>query len=108
MVDARWLQRAAGQPARRPAPDYLQPGGIYRDVRLRVVPPVFIADVFAQPVNVLTPAGSCGSQATLDAARVPAGPADGDRGAAGRLGARSRAATARATITATGHAAWSR
>ena len=46
-------------PPDRPAPypstsvDYWQPGGIYRDVRLRVVPPAFLADVFAKPVNVL-------------------------------------------------------
>jgi beta-galactosidase len=46
-------------PPDRPAPavstsvDFWQPGGIYRDVRLRVVPPVFLADVFAKPVNVL-------------------------------------------------------
>ena len=46
-------------PPDRPAPavsasvDFWQPGGIYRDVRLRVVPQVFLADVFAKPVNVL-------------------------------------------------------
>jgi beta-galactosidase len=46
-------------PPDRPAPsnsrsiDFWEPGGIYRDVRLRVVPPVFITDVFAKPVNVL-------------------------------------------------------
>jgi beta-galactosidase len=34
--------------------DYLQPAGIYRDVALRIVPEVHIADVFAKPVNVLT------------------------------------------------------
>ena len=49
-------------PPQRPAPamstsvDFWQPGGIYRDVRLRVVPAVFLADVFAKPVNVLDPA----------------------------------------------------
>jgi len=46
-------------PPDRPAPavstavDFWQPGGIYRDVRLRVVPEVFLADVFAKPVNLL-------------------------------------------------------
>ncbi len=34
--------------------DFLQPAGIYRDVALRIVPEVHIADVFAKPVNVLT------------------------------------------------------
>ncbi len=46
-------------PPDRPAPepatsvDYWQPGGIYREVRLRAVPQVFLADVFAKPVHVL-------------------------------------------------------
>jgi beta-galactosidase len=34
--------------------DYLTFGGIYREVALRVVPPVFIENIFAQPKNVLT------------------------------------------------------
>jgi beta-galactosidase len=37
--------------------DYLQPGGIYRDVQLRIVPEVYVADVFASPVNVLSAPG---------------------------------------------------
>jgi beta-galactosidase len=67
-------------PPDRPAPynprsvDYWQPGGIYRDVNLRIVPQVFISDVFAQPVNVLTPAQrQIQVQVTLDAAVVPSG-----------------------------------
>jgi beta-galactosidase len=36
--------------------DYLLPAGIHRPVSLRVVPQTFIADVFANPTNVLTPA----------------------------------------------------
>jgi beta-galactosidase len=62
-------------PPDRPAPqpstsvDYWQPGGIYRDVRLRVVPPVFLADVFAKPVRVLDPAARrLEVQVTVDAA----------------------------------------
>jgi beta-galactosidase len=51
--------------------DYMQPGGIYRDVTLRVVPAVFLSDVFAKPVNVLTPSPSVEVQATIDAALVP-------------------------------------
>jgi beta-galactosidase len=65
-------------PPDRPAPepsvpvDYWQPGGIYRDVRLRVVPRVFLADVFAKPVNVLDPAArQVVVQATVDAASGP-------------------------------------
>jgi beta-galactosidase len=34
--------------------DYLTFGGIYREVALRIVPPTFIENVFAQPKNVLT------------------------------------------------------
>jgi beta-galactosidase len=69
-------------PPDRPAPyastsvDYWQPGGIYREVRLRTVPQVFLADVFAKPVNVLDPsARQLVVQATVDAAVVPAGTA---------------------------------
>jgi beta-galactosidase len=65
-------------PPDRPAPyvsssvDFWQPGGIYRDVQLRAVPRVFIADVFAQPVNVLDPANrQVQVQVTVDAALVP-------------------------------------
>ena len=57
------------------AVDYLQPGGIYRDVTLRVVPGVFLADVFARPAGVLAPARTVAVQATIDASSVPAGPA---------------------------------
>ena len=66
-------------PPDRPAPqvstsvDFWQPGGIYRDVRLRVVPQVFLADVFVKPVNVLdTTARRVVVEATVDAATVPA------------------------------------
>ena len=70
-------------PPDRPAPqvstsvDFWQPGGIYRDVRLRVVPQVFLADVFAKPVNVLDAAArQVVVQVTVDAAVVPAGTAE--------------------------------
>lgn len=69
-------------PPDRPAPepstsvDYWQPGGIYRDVRLRVVPPAFLADVFAKPVSVLDPATrQVVVAATVDAAAGLARPA---------------------------------
>ena len=72
-------------PPDRPAPepaisvDYWQPGGIYRDVRLRVVPQAFLADVFAKPVSVLDPAArQVVVQATVDAASALPGPAHGD------------------------------
>jgi beta-galactosidase len=34
--------------------DYLTFGGIYRDVKLRVVPPLHMINVFAKPVRVLS------------------------------------------------------
>jgi beta-galactosidase len=69
-------------PPDRPAPhgstsvDFWQPGGIYRDVRLRVVPQAHIAGVFAKPVSVLDPeARHVVVEVTVDAASVPEGPA---------------------------------
>ncbi len=50
VVDARWQDVPPdGSPRGPVSVDYLQPGGIYREVRLRVVPEVFLADVFARP-----------------------------------------------------------
>jgi beta-galactosidase len=46
--------------------DFFQPGGIYRDVTLRVVPRAFLSDLFAQPTNVLTPQPSVDVEATID------------------------------------------
>jgi beta-galactosidase len=70
-------------PPDRPAPqvntsvDFWQPGGIYRDVQLRVVPEVFLAGVFAKPINVLDPAArQVVVQVTVDAAVVPTGSAE--------------------------------
>jgi beta-galactosidase len=69
VVDARWLPvPPSGAPAGAASIDFLQPGGIYRDVTLRVVPPVFLADVFARPTDVLTSGRSVRVQATIDAA----------------------------------------
>ena len=80
-------------PPDRPAPaastsvDFWQPGGIYRDVRLRAVPFAFVADVFAKPVDVLDATKRAVQvQCTVDAASVPPAPCsivvdllDGDR-----------------------------
>lgn len=55
------------------AVDFWQPGGLYRQARLRAVPRVFVADVFARPANVLDPARrSVEVKVTLDADTVPA------------------------------------
>jgi len=46
VVDARWLPvPPAGAAGGAPAVDYLQPGGIYRDAALRVVPAAFIVNL---------------------------------------------------------------
>jgi beta-galactosidase len=102
VVDSRWLDVPPDNfPKNAAAIDYLQPGGIYRDVGLRIVPDVFLSDVFAKPTNVLTSPG-VDVQFTIDAASVPAQPAatvtavllDG----ATELGS----ATGTASVTATG------
>ncbi|MBV9449354.1 MAG: beta-galactosidase [Streptosporangiaceae bacterium] len=68
IVDARWLAVPPGGAAGGAITvDYLQPGGIYRDVALRVVPDIFLADVFARPDNVLSANRSVIVQATIDA-----------------------------------------
>jgi beta-galactosidase len=102
IVDSRWLPvPPEGAPGGAPAVDYLQPGGIYRDAALRVVPDVFLSDVFARPVNVLRRDRNVQVQATIDAAAVPRGPVrltawlqDGSRVLA--------TASAAVTITGTG------
>ncbi len=72
VLDSRWTAvPPAGHPAGAAAVDYLQPGGIYRDVTLRTEPPVFLADLFAKPVDVLSPDRRVDVRATIDAA-VPA------------------------------------
>ncbi|HEV2133548.1 MAG TPA: glycoside hydrolase family 2 TIM barrel-domain containing protein [Terracidiphilus sp.] len=55
-VDARWLNVPPSGSPKGPADiDYLLPGGIIGHVAICAVPRVFIADVFAKPVNVLKP-----------------------------------------------------
>lgn len=53
--------------------DFWQPGGLYRTANLRVVPDVFLADVFAKPVNVLDSDRQVELECTLDAASLPEG-----------------------------------
>ena len=61
VVDARCLAVPPVGVGRGPdSIDFFQPGGIYRDVRLRVLPRVFMADLSAQPADVL------GSQPRVD------------------------------------------
>ena len=75
VVDSRWLPvPPAGHPSGAASIDFLQPGGIYRDAALRVVPEVFLADVFARPAQVLSTDRSVIVQATIDAGPINAGP----------------------------------
>jgi beta-galactosidase len=106
-------------PPDRPAParstdvDFWQPGGIYRDVQIRAVPQMFLADVFARPANVLDPASrQVVVQATVDAPLVPADavtvtvelldPDDTRKGALASAKARAKITRAgQATVTVT-------
>jgi beta-galactosidase len=75
VVDARWLEvPPGGDPGGPKSIDYLQPGGLYRDVALRTVPDTFISDVFAKPTDVLSAGPRVEIEATIDAATVPRGP----------------------------------
>ena len=100
IVDATWLDVPPdGSPKGAAAVDYLQPGGIYRDVTLRVVPEVFLSDVFVLPSGVLGPSPSVAVQATIDAAVVPSGPL---QVTAQLLDGSRPMASASATVTITG------
>ena len=54
--------------------DYLTFGGIYRDVRLRLVPPTHLHDVFAKPVDVLTERRRIEVACTVESAEPPREP----------------------------------
>lgn len=48
--------------------DYLTFGGIYREVSLRVVPPIFLENIYARPQDVLGPRPSVAVECFLDRA----------------------------------------
>ena len=53
-VDSRWVNAPPeGSPRGVGAVDFFEPGGITRGVSLRVVPQIFISNVFIKPVNVM-------------------------------------------------------
>ena len=67
IVDARCLSvPPVGLGGNASSVDFLQPGGIYRDVTLRVVPRAFLSDLFAQPTNVLTSQRGVDVEVTID------------------------------------------
>jgi len=51
--------------------DYLTFGGIYREVSLRIVPPTFIDNIFAQPKDVLSENPSLDVACFLGGGRLP-------------------------------------
>ncbi|MGB3629308.1 MAG: glycoside hydrolase family 2 TIM barrel-domain containing protein [Terracidiphilus sp.] len=73
-VDSRWLNvPPAGSPRGPAAVDYLLPGGITGSVQLRAVPAIFLREVFAKPVDVLTPNRQIQVTCRVDAAgQLPA------------------------------------
>ncbi len=74
IVDSRCLPVPPIGVGRGPASiDFFQPGGIYRDVRLRVLPQAFLSDLFAQPANVLSSQPRVDVECAIDsAATTPA------------------------------------
>jgi beta-galactosidase len=69
IVDSRCLPVPPVGVGRGPASvDYFQPGGIYRDVRLRVLPQAFLSDLFALPADVLGPHRRVDVECTIDSA----------------------------------------
>jgi len=51
--------------------DFFQPGGIYRDVSLRILPSVFLSDLFARPAGVLSKQPRVDVACTIDSATAP-------------------------------------
>ncbi|HEY3841501.1 MAG TPA: glycoside hydrolase family 2 TIM barrel-domain containing protein [Bryobacteraceae bacterium] len=71
-VDSRWSNvPPEGSPKGPVSIDYLEPGGITRNVTLTAVPQVYISDVFAKPVKVLDADRRVEVKCTVDAASVP-------------------------------------
>ncbi|MBV9092968.1 MAG: beta-galactosidase [Streptosporangiaceae bacterium] len=69
IVDSRCLPVPPISAGRGPASiDFFQPGGIYRDVRLRVVPQAFLSDLFALPRAVLSPQPRVEVECSIDSA----------------------------------------
>lgn len=70
-VDSRWKNvPPTGTPNGVTGIDFLLPGGIHRPVYLKVVPQVFIDDVFAKPVDVLDENRSVEVSCSINAAHA--------------------------------------
>ncbi len=69
IVDSRCLPVPPVGVGRGPASvDFFQPGGIYRDVRLRVLPQAFLSGLFAQPTDVLSSQPRVDVECAIDSA----------------------------------------
>jgi beta-galactosidase len=69
LVDANCLPVPPMSYGRGPTSvDFFQPGGIYRDVRLRVLPQAFLSDLFARPADVLSSEPRVDVECTIDSA----------------------------------------
>lgn len=74
-VDGRWQNvPPGGTPKGSRQIDYLMPAGIHRDVTLRVLPELFLDDVFARPVDLLGPERRLEIECAVDAARAGRAP----------------------------------
>ena len=90
-VDSRWRPiPPAGSPKGPVSIDYMLPGGMNGSIDLRIVPQVFISNVFAKPVKVLDPDRQVEVTCSIDAGaplphpiRVAAELRDGSRIVAG-------------------------
>ncbi|HVU33441.1 MAG TPA: glycoside hydrolase family 2 TIM barrel-domain containing protein [Opitutaceae bacterium] len=86
-VDARWSNvPPEGAADGRRTIDFYEPGGMVRSVWLEAVPPAYVREVFAKPVEVLTPGRRIDVSCEIDAHTVPESAAelavelrDGDR-----------------------------
>ena len=75
-IDGRWQNAPPeGAPRGPGAVDFFEPAGLTRPVSMRVVPQIFLSDVFAKPVNVLDANRRVEVGCTIDAALVPDRPA---------------------------------
>lgn len=73
-LDSRWVNvPPEGSPTGPASIDFLEPGGLSRSAGLRIVPPVFISDVFAAPSDVTGPDRRVETRVTVDAGAGLAG-----------------------------------
>ena len=79
-LDSHWVNvPPEGSPTGPASIDFLEPGGLSRHAGLRIVPPVYVSDVFAAPADVTSSSRRVDVRATVDAGagRTGAAPATG-------------------------------